>query len=262
VGEILDALKASGQADNTLVMFVSDHGMPFPFSKTQLYHHSTRTPLIVRWPERIAAGQVDAHHMVSAVDFLPTLVDAANMANPEGVDGRSFLPLLLGESQSGRDAVFKVYNQNSAGQRAPMRAIETERYLYVFNPWSNGRRVLHSATHNMKTYAHIQTLAKSDPAWADRLQHLRHRTPEEFYDLSNDPDCLVNLIDDPALQENIEAHRRLMDRVMEETNDHALVALRGRESPEVVARYMAEQKAQQDAQRQWLRAIRESMQQK
>ena len=59
MGAVLKALETSGEADNTVVMFMSDHGMPLPFAKTQLYHHSTRTPWMVRWPSVRKAGSVD-----------------------------------------------------------------------------------------------------------------------------------------------------------------------------------------------------------
>src|SRR5688572_18637927 len=75
VGAVLAALKESGEEDHTVVMFLSDHGMPLPFAKTQLYHHSTRTPWVVRWPGVTKAGAADDRHMISAVDFLPTVLD-------------------------------------------------------------------------------------------------------------------------------------------------------------------------------------------
>jgi len=50
LNEVLKALRKSGQWENTMIVFLSDHGMPLPFAKTQLYHHSTRTPLMVRYP--------------------------------------------------------------------------------------------------------------------------------------------------------------------------------------------------------------------
>ena len=100
VGHILQSLEDSGAADNTLVMFLSDHGMPLPFATTQLYHHSTHTPLIVRWPGVAKPGSIDDRHMVSAVDFLPTLLDAVGVEHPNGLDGRSLAPLFRGEGQA------------------------------------------------------------------------------------------------------------------------------------------------------------------
>ena len=168
-------------------MFISDHGMPFPFAKTQLYHHSTRTPLVFRWPGKIAPGQVDKKHMVSAVDVLPSLLEAAGIDLPAGLQGRSFLPLLEGAEQAGWDYVIKEYNENSAGQRAPMRAIQDERYLYIFNPWSDGKRTMSSATRNTQTYKRMLQLSTGAKELADRLHRLQYRVTEELYDVQADP---------------------------------------------------------------------------
>ena len=128
---ILQALKESGEADNTIIVFLSDHGMPFPFAKTCLYRNSTHTPLIVKWPNHIKAGKEESNHMVSAIDLLPTLCEAVKVDFPE-VDGVSFLPLLQGEKQKNRDFVFKEYNESSGYNRSPMRSIESKRYGYIY----------------------------------------------------------------------------------------------------------------------------------
>src|SRR4029079_5254753 len=121
------------------------------------------------------------------VDFLPTLLDAAGIAHPQGLDGRSFAPLLRGESQSGpeyvgRDMVVKEYNENSGGSRDPMRAIETKQFLYVFNAWSNGQRIMQTATTGTPTYRRMNELAKTDPALAARHNLYQFRVVEELYD--------------------------------------------------------------------------------
>ncbi|MCA9038552.1 MAG: sulfatase, partial [Planctomycetaceae bacterium] len=164
VGQILLALEESKLADRTLVMFLSDHGMPLPFAKTQLYHHSTHTPLMIRWPGVTKPGSIDNRHMVSAVDFTPTLLDIFSIDHPAGLDGRSFAPLLKGQTQSDRDYVFKEYNENAGGSRDPMRAVQTAEYLYIFNPWSNGERVMATATTGTSTYRRMAELARVDDA--------------------------------------------------------------------------------------------------
>jgi len=228
VREILNALEASGQAENTVVMFLSDHGMPLPFAKTQLYHHSTHTPWMVRWPGVTRAGAVDDKHMISAVDMLPTLLDIVGARHPTRLDGRSFLPLIRGESQAGRDWVFKEYNENSGASRDPMRAVQTKRHLYIFNPWSNGERVFATATTGTATYRRMAALAKRDDRLAKRLDLYRHRVPEELYDVTNDPDCLQNLIEDTRHQAALTGLRAGLENWMKRTKDPMLRVFRNR----------------------------------
>ncbi len=248
VGKVLDALEASGESDNTFVLFLSDHGMPLPFAKTQLYHHSTRTPLVVRWPGVTKANTVDESHMVSAVDFLPTLCDVIGVKTPEGVTGRSFAPLLKGETQEGRDFVVKEYNENAGASRDPMRAVQTKRYLYLFNPWSNGERVFATATTGTQTYRRMAQLAKTDETMAARHDLYQHRVPEELYDVVSDPDCLVNLVDDPVHAGKLAELRSRLETWMEETDDHALVAFRKRDDAEAREAYV-QAKEQEAAER-------------
>ena len=238
VAATLKALSDSGRADNTVVMFLSDHGMPFPFAKTNVYHHSTRTPWIVRWPGRIKPGSVDSRHMISAIDFMPTVLDIAGIDQLPGLQGRSFLPLLLGKTQQGRDYVIKEYNENSAGGRHPMRAVETKKYCYIFNPWASGQRKFRTATQGMQTYKQMVKLAPTDPAIAARLRLFDYRTVEEFYDCENDPDAIRNLIDDPRYAREIYRLRKILERWLVTTSDHCLEAFRNRHDPEAMEKYV------------------------
>ena len=241
VGAVLEALRESGEEDDTVVMFLSDHGMPLPFAKTQLYHHSTRTPWIVRWPGVTRAGAVDDRHMISAVDFLPTVLDIAGIPHPGGLDGRSFLPLLRGQDQDGRDMVFKEYNENAGGNRSPMRAVETRTHLYVFNPWSNGERVMATATAGTVTFRRMKEMAKADPKIAAHVDLIEHRVPEEAYDVASDPDARRNLIDDPSSQDEIDRLRAALESWMERTGDPMLDVFRHRDDPAAREAYMAGQ---------------------
>lgn len=239
VGAVLAALKESGEEDHTVVMFLSDHGMPLPFAKTQLYHHSTRTPWIVRWPGVTKAGTVDDRHMISAVDFLPTVLDLTGLAQPKGLDGRSFLPLLKGQAQGGRDMVFKEYNENAGGNRSPMRAVQTRTHLYLFNPWSDGKRVMATATAGTPTFRRMKELAKTDSKIAARVELIQHRVLEEVYDITRDPDALTNLINDPSSQKEVDRLRAALAAWMKETGDPMLEVFQKRQDPAVREAYMA-----------------------
>ena len=249
VASVLKALHEAGNEKDTVVFFLSDHGMPLPFAKTALWHHSTRTPWIVRWPGVTTAGSVDRQHMISAVDLMPTLLDILDLPAPNAFDGSSFRPLLEGGAQPGRDVVYKVYNENSGGNRSPMRSVETKRFGYIFNPWSDGKRIFKTATQGTMSYRAMRTVASSDPVIAARLQHFNHNVLEEFYDYQADPDALHNLIDDPQYQKEIEELRAEMRRFMVESNDPILAAFDKRHDLAAVSAYVDQVQAESDARR-------------
>jgi N-sulfoglucosamine sulfohydrolase len=229
VGHIMSALEESKEADNTLVMFLSDHGMALPFAKTQLYHHSTHTPLMIRWPNVTKPGTIDTTHMVSAVDFLPTLLAATGLQLPKNLDGRSFVAVIKNQPQQhGWDHVIKEYNENVAGSRDPMRAVQTKKMLYLFNPWSNGERVMATATTGTPTYRRMAELAQIDQRIAARHALYQHRVVEELFDIQNDPDCLINLIDSSAHQSELNRLRGLLEASMVASGDHILSVFRRR----------------------------------
>ena len=249
LGAILDALNASGEKETTIVVFLSDHGMPLPFAKTQLYHHSTRTPLIIRWPGVTQPGTVDDLHMVSAIDFLPTFCDMLHAPHPEGLQGTSFEPLLQGKVQTERTAVFKEYNENAGGNRHPMRGVETPEYLYLFNPWSDGEDIMRTATQGTKTYKRMKELAPASEEIRQRLDLFEHRVVEELYNVQEDPDCLVNLIDSKSHQNVLEDMRNRLKNWMKETSDPALVAFEGRESEAIRRAYVDKSQEESNARR-------------
>ena len=254
IGEALRALEESGATGNTVVMFLSDHGMAFPFAKTNVYHHSTRTPWIVRWPGTVKAGAVDSVHMISAIDFMPTVLEIAGIAPPDGLQGRSFAPLLRGRKQSGRDYVIKEYNENAGGHRHPMRSVQTRRFGYIFNPWANGARRFRTATQGTTTYKLMLKLAETDKKVAARVRQFDHRSLEEFYDYDNDPDALHNLIDDPRYAAEISRLRAILEQWMVKTADPCLDVLRNRDDGELLERFMKEQQAASDERRKQKRA--------
>ena len=256
VREALRTLEESGQAENTVVMFLSDHGMPLPFAKTNVYHHSTRTPWIVRWPGTVKPGAVDSQHMISAVDFMPTVLESAGISAPQGLEGRSFVPLLRGETQDGRDYVIKEYNENAGGARHPMRSVETRKYGYIFNPWSNGERRFRTATQGTTTYKLMQKLAEKDEAIAARLRHFDHRTVEELYDYENDPDALHNLIDDPQHAAEADRLRTILEAWMVKTGDPCLEVFRRRGELEFREAFMKAQQDASDVRRKQKRAVK------
>lgn len=196
VGMVLDDLAATGRADDTLVIFLSDNGRPFPGAKTNLYDAGLHLPLIIRAPGSATAVN-DA--MVSWVDIAPTILEWTGVAAPTAyaLSGRSLLPLLGRRADPQRDAVFASHDFHEINQYYPMRAIRTRTHSYILNLASP------------LDYPIAGDVAGS-PAWkaisADPAIRLGKRTQaaylkrdaEELYDLTRNPDELGNVAADPA----------------------------------------------------------------
>ena len=222
VGEILRALKESGQEENTLVIFLSDNGISVPFAKTNCYENSTKTPLIVRWPGRVKAGVVDREHFVSGVDLMPTIIDALGLEPVEGMDGRSFLPVLEGKKQAGFDKVFTFITSTAGKRMFPMRSVRNATRSYIFNAWSDGNTEFRNEPMGGLTWNAMKTAGEKDPGIAERCEFYLHRVPEEFYDLEADPDELNNLISSPTHRTEVDRLRTALLDMMTATKDPLL----------------------------------------
>lgn len=219
VGAVLKALAESGFAENTLVMLKSDHGMAIPFVKTNVWRNSTRTPWIVRWPGVVEPGTHDTEHLVGGVDFAPTILEAVGLEPLEGMEGRSFLPLLKGQKQGGWDHVYTYIYITARARPHAMRSVQDVRYGYIWNGWSNGEMMFVNEGQRGMTMKAMMKAAESDEKIAARVKHYLYRVPEEFYDYEKDPDALHNLIDDPAMKGKIEALRARLLEHMKRTGD-------------------------------------------
>ena len=183
VGRALSTLDQMGVTDNTVIVFAGDngffqgeHGMN---DKRAAYEESIRIPFVMRYPKLVKPGSfVDP--MALNIDLCPTMLDIAGVKAPEGVQGRSFKPLLSGKSKGWReDWLYEYWHQEPFGTPT-IRGVRTERWKYVEYPESN------------------------DPA--------------ELWDLKNDPHELKNLINDPSKADVLADMKKRLERLLKETS--------------------------------------------
>ena len=241
VGMILQALDDSGFSDETMVMFLSDNGMALPFAKTNCYLNSTKTPWLVRWPGHVKGGVEVESSMISGVDYMPTVLEAAGLPEVKGLDGCSMVPLLHGESQSGDGYVFTEFHETAANRRYPMRCVQSSSHGYIINFWSDGRTVFLNESQSGRTFRAMQEAADSDESIESRVRLFQYRVQEEFYDFTKDPNAIHNLIDDPDQGERIDRFREVLLDKMQRTGDPAMTAFKGR-SPEAISNFMESQR--------------------
>lgn len=245
VGAILAALEESGQASNTIVVFLSDNGISVPYAKVNCYPASLRVPLIIRWPGRITPDKCDSLNMVSSVDLTPTLLDLLGRKPPAYMAGRSFLPLLEGKPQSDRNHVIGYYYRNlRATQMYPEFTVQTRDFAYIYNPWVDGKKEVHNSDYTgSPSLLAMWKAAESDPAIKARVEFHKHRIIEELYDLKKDPYSFNNLAKSPEYEPVIATMRKLVLDWMRETKHPAAKLMADPLNPELIAEYMAWEKA-------------------
>jgi N-sulfoglucosamine sulfohydrolase len=195
VGFMLDALKQTKQTDNTLVIFLSDNGVPFPGAKTTLYDAGLNLPLIVSSPTQKRRGLTNAA-MVSWIDVMPTVLDWAGAKAPPELQGRSVLPVLEQEKPGGWDVVYGSHQFHEITMYYPMRMIRTRTHKYIVNLAHPLEYPFASDLYGSPTWQGV--LKRGDKALGQRpLADFLRRPREELYDLEKDPHELKNLAADP-----------------------------------------------------------------
>ena len=185
IGRFLDYLDKNGLAENTIVIYTSDQGFFLGehnfYDKRFMYEESLRMPFLIRWPGRIKAGSV-SKGMILNVDFAPMMLAAAGAKVPADMQGRSFLPLLAGQTPK-----------------------DWRRSMYY--------RYYHPGHHNVAAHYGVRT---------DRykLIYFNKLNQWELYDLQKDPIEMRNVYDDPAYQKIVVQLKKELERLRKELKDN------------------------------------------
>ena len=234
---LLSELNRSGRADETLVIYIGDHGAQFPRGKGTVYEGGLRVPLIVRWPGHAEPGTV-RHELVSTVDLLPTVLQAAGIAPPGDLPGRALQPL-LGKSDdvAWREYAFAITTGSFPRACYVQHSVRDARFKLISSP-RPGEENLDARTYLDPSHPHfVVSGAKPDEQQA-ALPHVRaaharwsHPPRYELYDLQSDPYEWNDLADDPehaATRDRLigaleDWQRRIRDPFLDPANVEAYV---------------------------------------
>jgi N-acetylglucosamine-6-sulfatase len=188
VGRILDWVDASGQADNTIVIYSSDQGFYLGehgwYDKRWMFEESLKMPFLVRWPGVIPAG-VKSTALIQNIDYGPTFLDLAGLPVPAEMQGRSMVPVFrnAGEAPSDwRDAIYYAYYENVSAHNVPMHdGIRTEQHKLMFFPRTLEWQLFDLAKDPMEMAS-----VHADPAYSGVLRAMqqRYRDLRHFYDVN------------------------------------------------------------------------------
>lgn len=237
VGKILEQLDADGLADNTLIVFMGDHGQAHVRGKQFCYEEGLHIPLIVAWPKGLPAprgykpGAVD-DRLVEAIDLAPTFLDLAGQARPEGMQGR----VLFGDrAEPAREYAFGARDRCDETVFR-LRTVRDARYRYIRN-FTPDRPFLQANAYKEKSYPVWNLLKELDAQGkltpAQKALTAPTMPAEELYDLDADPHEIRNLAasDQPEHKVALGRLRKVLDRWIEATDDQGRVP----EPAEVVA---------------------------
>lgn len=220
VGELLALLDEHGRRDDTLVIVLSEQGNSFPFAKWTCYDVGLGSGCLVRWPERVKPGSV-SDALIEYVDVVPTFLEAAGLERPDILDGRSFLPVLLGTAASHKSHAFGLQTTRgiiNGSDYYSIRSVRDARYRYIRN--LTPEATFQNAATQDPTFQTWVKMAAAGDVQAQRLVHDYQRRPaEELYDCVADPWNRNNMIADASLAGVVADLRRRLDVWMQQQGD-------------------------------------------
>ena len=202
-GTILKTLDDRKLADNTIVVFMGDNGASQLRGKGTLYEFGIHVPLIIRWPGVVKPGTA-TDQLISGEDLAPTFLEASGVAVPGEMTGRSFVPILKGQTTTGRTHIFAERGAHGSGLptgSSPFdlgRCVVTRTHKLIYNalwqlPYTPVDFAGDSFWKDLQSRHEAGTLAPE----SSRLLFAEHRPMFELFDLEADPDELINLAGKP-----------------------------------------------------------------
>lgn len=235
--QMLDLLEARGELENTIVVVTADNGMPFPRIKGQEYEYSNHLPLAIMWKAGIKNPGRRIEDFVSFIDFAPTFLEVAHIpvdsTDMQPITGQSLTDIFLSEDagrvSNERNAVVIGKERHDVGRPHdwgyPIRGIVTDQYIYLHNfepdRWPAGNpETGYLNTDGSPTKTLILQGRKNAETRYFWQASFGKRPQEEFYQISNDPECMHNLALHPEYQ-----------TIKEDLKDRLLATLKAQHDP-------------------------------
>ena len=223
VGWIISELEKRDLRDNTLIVFLSDNGAPFPSAKGTLYDTGIGTPLIFNWKNKLQDG-IYYDGLVSTIDLAPTALEIAGIEPPPNMPGKNLLPLVTGEKNYERTYAFSERNWHGADEH--MRSVRSLDYKFITNGFEDVPFGSPSDIVESDSWQDLYRLKQAGSLGAEQQKLFQYPRPQrELYDLRADPNETKNLANDPQytgivqeMNAALEGWQRSTDDVSPEQN--------------------------------------------
>ncbi|WP_346713165.1 sulfatase [Mediterranea massiliensis] len=222
IGFLLQEMSKNKLLDNTIIIYMSDHGEQFPRAKCSNYEAGLHIPFIISWPNHVKEG-ITNNALISTIDLLPTFIELAGGKIPANLPGKSLLPILKGKSENLHSYIFAGGMGSAPIMHYPRRSVRDSRYKLIVN------------YNYMEDNPHYQLYVNQEGHFAgglsmeelemapDSMKHVFQtwkRPPlYELYDLWVDPYEFHNLSDKEKYKSVLENLKTVLSEWQEITND-------------------------------------------
>lgn len=231
IGDLLKALETSGKAENTLVIYLGDHGADMFRGKRTCYEGGVRIPLMLRWPGKIQPQVRD--EMVSTIDLMPTILTATGAEPVSNLPGMRLQPLFGDRTSPWRTHLFTEYHTHGASNFFPQRAVRNNRFKLIESLLPGEVHPDYEATIRKMvgevkvsspeiTVDYHKVIAAAAPEVRASYSRMRQPPRYELYDLENDPYEFRNLSNDPKHEKTWKALEKQLTAWRHDTQDPLL----------------------------------------
>lgn len=225
IGILLKAFRDSGNLENTIIVFISDHGSDMLRGKRTVYEAGTRIPMIINWGDRAVKGQ-RRNELVSTIDLYPTFLELAGIDIPKSLSGRSLIPLIKDQIISEwREYLFTEYHTHSPHNFYPQRTVRNDRFKLIHNlhhgKFNPGYAFTFDRIYDDRS--HIENVINEASIQVQNAYSILKRSPEyELYDLDNDPHEFNNLAYNESFSDILQQLKNKLYEWRERTQDPIL----------------------------------------
>ena len=225
IGEVIKQLKEDGLYENTFIFYYGDHGGVLPGSKGYLFETGLHVPMVVHVPENYKhlAPQKQGSKVngfVSFVDLAPTVLNLAGVKIPEEMDGKPFLGKnVTAKEVNNHDETFS-YADRFDKKYDMVRALRKGKYKYIrsYQPF-NYDGLMNEYRYKQLAYQEWAKLYKEGKLNDAQASFYKARSPEQLFDLENDPYETKNLTEDPAFKSTLTSLRKRLNFYMKDQPD-------------------------------------------
>jgi len=220
-GKLMAMLEASGKAENTIVIYISDNGIAMPGGKTTVYEPGIKLPCIIKNPKQGAKGIVN-DAMISWVDLTPTILDWAEVKTEIGFHGRSFKNILGNENPQGWDEIYASHTFHEITMYYPMRVVRSKNYKLIFNI---AYRLEYPFASDLWAASTWQSVYRTDGEFYGqrKVKDYLHHPEFELYDLEKDSGETTNLATDKNYAAVLQEMKSKMKSFQKTTRDPWLI---------------------------------------